>query len=192
MEDSNLRSINFDELKEAYKEQISALIDGGIDIVLIETIYDSLNAKAAVIAANEVYNDKNKSLPIMLSCTISNNSGRLLSGEYILDFVKSMKNNNIISIGLNCSFGAKGLITFIKELSHSQDLFISAYPNAGLPNELGLYEETPIKIASYIEDMLKNRYVNIVGGCCGTTFSHIKEISKVAKKYKPRKIINMI
>lgn len=192
MKDSNLRSINFNELKEAYKEQINALIDGGIDILLIETIYDLLNAKAAVIAANEVYNEKNKSLPIMISCTISDKSGRILSGEYILDFANSIRNNNIISIGLNCSFGAKELITFIKELSDSQELFISVYPNAGVPNEPGFYEESPRILASYIEDMLRKGYVNIVGGCCGTTFSHIKEISKVANKYKPRKIKNML
>ncbi len=188
VEDPTLRSVDFDELREAYKEQINALIDGGIDIVLIETIFDSLNARAAIIAANEVYNEKNKRFPIMISGTIADKSGRILSGQNILAFANSMRNENVISIGLNCSFGAKDLKSFIKELSDTQDLFISVYPNAGLPNELGFYEESPKLTAAYIEDMLREGYLNIVGGCCGTTFEHIKEISKVAKKYKPREV----
>ena len=188
VEDPALRSINFDELKEAYKEQINALIDGGIDIVLIETIFDSLNARAAIIAANEVYNEKNIILPIMISGTIADKSGRILSGQDILAFANSMRNENVISIGINCSFGAKDLKATIKELSDTQDLFISVYPNAGLPNELGLYEESPKMTAMYIEEMLREGHLNMVGGCCGTTFEHIKEISKVAKKYKPREI----
>lgn len=188
VEDPSLRSVTFDELREAYKEQISALIDGGIDIVLIETIFDSLNARAAIIAANEVYKEKNKCLPIMISGTIADKSGRILSGQDILAFANSMRNENIISIGLNCSFGAKDLIPFIKELADTQDLFISVYPNAGLPNELGFYDESPSMTASCIEEMLKENCLNIVGGCCGTTFKHIEEISKVAKKYTPRKL----
>lgn len=192
VEDPTLRSVNFDELKEAYKEQVNALIDGGIDIVLIETIFDSLNARAAIIAANEVYKEKGNSLPIMISGTIADKSGRILSGQDILAFANSMRNDNIISIGLNCSFGAKELMSFIKELAETQDLFISVYPNAGLPNELGFYDESPKVTATYIEEMLKEGYLNMVGGCCGTTFEHIKEISKVAKKYKPREIKKVI
>lgn len=188
VDNPSLRSITFDELKDAYKDQIIGLIDGGVDLILIETIFDSLNARAAIIASNEVFNIKNKSLPIMISGTIADKSGRILSGQNILAFANSMKNENIISIGLNCSFGAKDLVPFIKELSKNQNLFISLYPNAGLPNELGFYDETPNITAMYIEEMLKLGYLNIVGGCCGTTFKHIEAISKIAKKYKPRVI----
>lgn len=188
VENPSLRNITFDELREAYREQINALLDGGIDIILIETIFDSLNARAAIIAANEVFKLKNKVVPIMISGTISDKSGRILSGQDILAFANSMKNENVISIGLNCSFGAKELKPFIKELSDTQELFISVYPNAGLPNELGFYDESPSITANFIEEMLNEGYLNIVGGCCGTTFKHIKEISKVSKKYKPRKL----
>ena len=188
VEDPAFRSITFDELKEAYKEQINALIDGGVDLLLIETIFDSLNARAAIIASNEVFREKNITLPIMISGTISDKSGRILSGQNLLAFAESMKNENIISIGLNCSFGAKELLPFIRELSDTQDVFISVYPNAGLPNELGLYDESPEVTTSYIEEMLKEECINIVGGCCGTTFEHIKRIAEVSKKYKPRKI----
>ena len=188
VEDPSLRSITFDDLKEAYKEQVKALIDGGVDIILVETIFDSLNARAAIIAANEIYREKNKSLPIMISGTIADKSGRILSGQDILAFANSMKNENVISIGLNCSFGGRELLPFIKELSETQDLFISVYPNAGLPNELGFYDESPITTAKYIEEMLNEGYLNIVGGCCGTTFKHIEEIAKIVKKYKPREI----
>lgn len=135
VEDPGYRNISFDQLKDAYVEQIGALIDGGIDLVLIETIFDSLNARAAIMAANDVFRLKNKILPIMVSGTISDKSGRILSGQNLLAFAASMKNENIISIGLNCSFGARDLNQFIKELSETQDLFVSVYPNAGLPNE---------------------------------------------------------
>lgn len=158
----------------------------GIDLVLIETIFDSLNARAAIMAANDVFRLKNKILPIMISGTISDKSGRILSGQNLLAFAASMKNENIISIGLNCSFGARDLNQFIKELSETQNLFISVYPNAGLPNELGFYDESPEITSKCIEEMLKEGYLNIVGGCCGTTYEHIKSIANVAKNYKPR------
>ena len=186
VENPALRSVTFDELREAYKEQIHALIDGGVDIILVETIFDSLNARAAIVSTNEVYREKNKTLPIMISGTIADKSGRILSGQNLLAFANSMKNENVISIGLNCSFGAKDLLPFIKELSDTQDIFVSVYPNAGLPNELGFYDESPKVTAEYIEEMLREGYLNMVGGCCGTTFNHIKEIAKVASKYKPR------
>ena len=186
VEDPGYRNISFDQLKDAYVEQISALIDGGIDLVLIETIFDSLNARAAIMAANDVFRLKNKILPIMISGTISDKSGRILSGQNLLAFAASMKNENIISIGLNCSFGARDLNQFIKELSETQNLFISVYPNAGLPNELGFYDESPEITSKCIEEMLKEGYLNIVGGCCGTTYEHIKSIANVAKNYKPR------
>lgn len=186
VEDPGYRNISFDQLKEAYEEQIGALIDGGIDLVLIETIFDSLNARAAIMAANDVFRLKNKVIPIMISGTISDKSGRILSGQNLSAFAASMKNENIISIGLNCSFGAKDLNPFIKELSETQELFISVYPNAGLPNELGLYDESPKITSKCIEEMLKEGYLNIVGGCCGTTYEHIKAIANIAKNYKPR------
>ncbi|MDI9215447.1 methionine synthase [Clostridium tertium] len=186
VEDPGYRNISFDQLKEAYEEQIGALIDGGIDLVLIETIFDSLNARAAIMAANDVFRLKNKVIPIMISGTISDKSGRILSGQNLSAFAASMKNENIISIGLNCSFGAKDLNPFIKELSETQELFISVYPNAGLPNELGLYDESPEITSKCIEEMLKEGYLNIVGGCCGTTYEHIKAIANIAKNYKPR------
>ena len=185
------RNIDFQILKEVYEEQISALIDGGIDIVLIETVINSINAKAAIVAANEVYKRKNKVLPIMVSATISNKSGKLLSGESLIDLEKVIKNENVISIGINCSFGSKGLLPFIKELSKFEDLFISIYPNAGFPNKNGIYEESPIIMARNIEEIIKSGCVNIVGGCCGTTFKHIEEICKMSKKYKPRKISSL-
>lgn len=188
VEDPGYRNISFDQLKDAYVEQINALIDGGIDLVLIETIFDSLNARAAIMAANDVFRFKNKTLPIMISGTISDKSGRILSGQNLQAFAASMKNENIISIGLNCSFGAKDLIPFIKELSETQELFISVYPNAGLPNELGFYEESPKITSKFIEEMLKEGYLNMVGGCCGTTYEHVKAIANVAKNYKPRVI----
>ncbi|MDU4739422.1 homocysteine S-methyltransferase family protein, partial [Clostridium sp.] len=186
VEDPGYRNISFDQLKDAYVEQIGALIDGGIDLVLIETIFDSLNARAAIMAANDVFRLKNKILPIMVSGTISDKSGRILSGQNLLAFAASMKNENIISIGLNCSFGARDLNQFIKELSETQDLFVSVYPNAGLPNELGFYDESPEITSKCIEEMLKEGYLNIVGGCCGTTYEHIKAIANIAKNYKPR------
>ncbi|GAA0759508.1 methionine synthase [Clostridium sartagoforme] len=186
VEDPSYRNISFDQLKKAYIEQIDALIDGGIDLVLIETIFDSLNARAAIMAANEIFRIKNITLPIMISGTITDKSGRILSGQNLSAFAVSMKNENIISIGLNCSFGAKDLNQFIKELAETQNLFISVYPNAGLPNELGFYEESPEITSKCIEEMLKAGYLNIVGGCCGTTYEHIKAIANVAKNYRPR------
>ena len=186
VEDPSFRSITFDELKEAYKEQIGALMDGGIDIVLVETIFDSLNARASIIAANEVYRERNEFLPIMISGTITDKSGRILSGQTLEAFASSMRAENVISIGLNCSFGGKDLIPFIKELSETQDLFVSVYANAGLPNELGLYDESPEITAKYVEVMLKEGYLNMVGGCCGTVYRHIEKIADLVKKYKPR------
>lgn len=184
----SLKSIDFNELKEAYKEQINGLIDGGVDLLLIETIFDLSNAKAAITACNEVFKEKDIILPIMLSATIKDNSGEILSGENLLDFSKLINDENIIAIGLNCSFGVKGLLPLIKELSNRQSQFLSIYPNAGLPNKLGFYDETPEITKKFIEEMLKEGYINIVGGCCGTTFEHIRKIADTSKKYKPRYI----
>lgn len=191
VENPGFRNISFDELVEAYSEQISALMDGGIDCILIETIFDTLNARAAIFAANKVYREKGRNLPIMISGTLTDKSGRTLSGQKLDAFAQSVRNENVISIGLNCSFGGADLMPFIKELSKEQDMFISVYPNAGLPNVLGNYDELPNITANYIEELAKESHVNIVGGCCGTTPSHIREIAKRVNGLKPREIPNI-
>ncbi len=188
VENPGYRNITFDELVEAYSEQISALMDGGIDCVLIETIFDTLNARAAIVAANNVYKLKGKNLPIMISGTLTDKSGRTLSGQKLDAFAQSIRNENVISIGLNCSFGGEDIIPFIKELANTQDMFISVYPNAGLPNILGEYDELPNITAGFIRQLAEEKKVNIVGGCCGTTANHIKAISDVVEGLEPRKI----
>ena len=188
VENPGYRNITFDELVEAYSEQISALMDGGIDCVLIETIFDTLNARAAIVAANNVYKLKGKNLPIMISGTLTDKSGRTLSGQKLDTFAQSIRNENVISIGLNCSFGGEDIIPFIKELANTQDMFISVYPNAGLPNILGEYDELPNITAGFIRQLAEEKKVNIVGGCCGTTANHIKAISDVVEGLEPRKI----
>ncbi|MEQ8154474.1 MAG: methionine synthase [Clostridiaceae bacterium] len=188
VENPAYRSVSFSQVRDSYKEQIRGLVDGGADLLLIETIFDSLNARAAIIAAEEVYEEKNKVLPIMISGTVNDKGGRILSGQTLEAFAASMRSEFVISIGLNCSFGAKDLIPFIKELSKSQDLFVSVYPNAGLPNILGEYDETPEVTAENLKELFEERCLNIVGGCCGTTPQHIKAIADLAAKYEPRKI----
>lgn len=188
VENPGARNISFDDLVKAYSEQISALMDGGVDCLLIETIFDTLNARAAIFAANKVYKQKQRNLPIMISGTLIDKSGRTLSGQKLEAFAQSIRNEYVISIGLNCSFGGADLIPFIRELSKTQDLFISVYPNAGLPNILGQYDESPSITAGYIEQLAKENSVNIVGGCCGTTPNHIKEIAKRVSGLKPRVI----
>ena len=163
VENPGYRNITFDELVEAYSEQISALMDGGIDCVLIETIFDTLNARAAIVAANNVYKIKGKSLPIMISGTLTDKSGRTLSGQKLEAFAQSIRNENVISIGLNCSFGGEDIMPFIKELANTQDMFISVYPNAGLPNILGEYDELPSITAKFIRELAEEKKVNIVG-----------------------------
>lgn len=182
------RNISFDELVSAYKEQIEGLVDGGVDLLLIETIFDTLNARAAIFAADTVLEEKGLDIPVMISGTITDKSGRTLSGQTIEAFAASIKNKRVISIGLNCAFGAKDLIPFIKWLSVSQESYISFYPNAGLPNTLGEYDESPEVTAAFIEELAKEGHINIVGGCCGTTPGHIAAIAKVVEKYKPRVI----
>ncbi|MCM8709545.1 methionine synthase [Clostridium sp. SYSU_GA19001] len=180
------RNISFDELREAYEEQIEGLVDGGVDLLLIETIFDTLNARAAIIAADNVLTKKNKNLPLMISGTIADKSGRILSGQTLEAFAESIKSERVISIGLNCSFGAKDLIPFIKKLSKTQNLYISFHPNAGLPNSLGEYEEKPEETASFVRELAEEGHLNIVGGCCGTTPSHIKAIYETVKDIRPR------
>ena len=188
VENPGYRNVTFDSLVNAYKEQISALIYGGVDCLLIETVFDALNCRAAIVAANKVYEEKQVVLPIMISGTLTDKSGRTLSGQLLDAFAQSVRNENVISIGLNCSFGGADMIPFIKQLAHTEDVYISCYPNAGLPNVLGEYDELPKMTAGYIRELALEKDVNIVGGCCGTTPDHIKAIAKAVEGLEPRKI----
>lgn len=180
------RDLEFDYLKEAYSEQIEGLIDGGVDILLIETIFDGLNAKCAVISAEEVMKRKNINLPIMISATV-NKEGKIFTGQSIESLIVALDRENIISYGFNCSFGAKELIPLTKKLGKFTKKPISLYPNAGLPNEDGEYLESPNITANYLKELVNNQEVNILGGCCGTTFEHIKSIANLVKNKIPRK-----
>tara|TARA_R100000005_G_C5001253_1_gene208336 strand:- start:1127 stop:2149 length:1023 start_codon:yes stop_codon:yes gene_type:complete len=186
--DPGFRAITFDELVQAYKEQVIALTDGGVDLLLVETVFDTLNAKAALFAIEEVSEEKGKEWPIMVSGTITDASGRTLSGQTTQAFLISVSHMPLLSIGLNCALGAKQLRPYLETLSEKADFFTSAHPNAGLPNEFGQYDETPEEMAEQIEDFLSNNFLNIVGGCCGTTPDHIRAIADVAAKYQPRVI----
>ncbi|PKM50305.1 MAG: methionine synthase [Firmicutes bacterium HGW-Firmicutes-7] len=188
VENPGFRNISFDELQFAYEEQIKGLIDGGVDLLLIETIIDSLNARAALVAAEKVFTLVNKKLPIMISGTLTDKSGRTLSGQTLSAFVTSMKNENVISFGLNCSFGAKDLIPYIKELSKITNKFVSVYPNAGLPNQMGEYDELPEETAELLSSLIDNELINVVGGCCGTTPAHINSIYNQTKGKTPRSL----
>ncbi|MCP4779360.1 MAG: 5-methyltetrahydrofolate--homocysteine methyltransferase [Hyphomicrobium sp.] len=186
--DPAFRNVDFDQLREAYKEQVRGLIEGGADIILIETIFDTLNAKAAGVATLEVFEEKGVELPIMISGTITDRSGRTLSGQTPEAFWYSMRHLRPFSIGLNCALGAELMRSYLAELAAHADTRVSAYPNAGLPNEMGEYEETPDDMACQIEPWAKDGILNIVGGCCGSTPDHIGHIAEHVKKYNPRKI----
>lgn len=174
------RAITFQELADAYGEQIRGLIDGGVDIILIETIFDTLNTKAVLFAAQTVLEEKGiKEFPIMLSATIADKSGRTLAGQTVPAFLNAVRHVDLLSVGLNCSFGARDMMPYIELLGENADCFISAYPNAGLPNQFGQYDETPETMAENVHEMLRRGLVNIVGGCCGTTPAHIEAIAKV-------------
>ena len=184
--DPSFRAVTFDSVKTSYIEQIKGLIAGGSDILLIETIFDTLVAKAALYAVREVFDELQTSIPVMISGTITDASGRILSGQTAEAFLVSMSHFPLISIGFNCALGAKDMRPYLEEISRKTDLFISAYPNAGLPNQMGGYDETPELMAKQIEDFINRGLVNIVGGCCGTTPDHIRLFSEVAAKAKPR------
>ena len=169
------RDVTFDDLRASYEEQIEALMDGGIDVILLETVFDTLNAKAGLFAAQNIFKKKGREVPIMLSVTLSDKAGRTLSGQTIEGFLTSISHIKLLSIGLNCSFGASEMKPHLKQLKRISPLFVSAYPNAGLPNQLGDYDETPEKMASQISEFVNEGLVNIVGGCCGTTPEHIAE-----------------
>lgn len=185
--DPGYRAVTFDEIASAYYNAAEGLIDGGADIILIETIFDTLNAKAAIFAVEKLLNEKSLNVPVMISGTIVDNSGRTLSGQIVEAFFISVSHSkHLVSVGLNCALGAKQMRPFVEDLSNVSDKFLSVYPNAGLPNEMGGYDETPQIMAEVLEDFLKSRFVNIVGGCCGTTPDHIRKISEIVKNYKPR------
>ncbi len=183
------RAIKFDELVRAFKEQAKGLIDGGSDVLLLETIIDTLNVKAALFGMQELFDEIGKSLPIMVSGTITDASGRTLSGQTTEAFLISVSHVPLLSIGLNCALGASALRPYLQVLNEKSTFFTSAYPNAGLPNEFGQYDQTPEDMGAQIEEFLKEGLVNIVGGCCGTTPGHIKVIAEIAKKYKPREVV---
>ena len=184
--DPGFRAVSFDELVDAYYEQTKGLVDGGVDILLVETIFDTLNAKAALFAIQKYFNVTGKKLPVMVSGTITDASGRTLSGQTVEAFLYSVTHMDLLSIGFNCALGAKQLRPHISTIAEESELLVSAHPNAGLPNEFGEYDESPESTAIQIEEFLKEDLLNIVGGCCGTTPEHIKAIADVAKKYKPR------
>ena len=183
------RAVTFDEVVDAYYEQVKGLVDGGVDVLLIETIFDTLNAKAAIFAIKKYFRDiKKEPLPIMISGTITDASGRTLSGQTLEAFYTSVMHAKPLSIGLNCALGAKEMRPHIEELSQIASCYTSAYPNAGLPNAMGEYDEQPEDTAHYLEDWAKEGFVNIVGGCCGTTPDHIRHIAEHVKNITPRQL----
>lgn len=186
--DPGYRAITFDELRIAYKQQAEALLDGGSDILLVETIFDTLNAKAALFAIDEIREERNITIPIMVSGTITDASGRTLSGQTADAFLISVSHMDLISVGFNCALGAKQLTPYLEILANHTDFGISAYPNAGLPNAFGQYDETAEQMANQVEEYLEKGLINIIGGCCGTTPDHIKAIADLVKNYKPRKL----
>ncbi|WP_088324392.1 homocysteine S-methyltransferase family protein [Polaribacter tangerinus] len=187
--DPGFRAVTFSELREAYKEQVTALVDGGVDVLLVETVFDTLNAKAALFAIEEVKEEKKISIPIMLSGTITDASGRTLSGQTAEAFLISVSHIPLLSIGFNCALGANLLQPHLEAIANKTDFAISAHPNAGLPNAFGEYDETPKEMGEQIEEYLKKNLINIIGGCCGTSPEHIREIANIAAKYKPRKVV---
>jgi len=186
--DPGYRGVTFDELVAAYKEQVKGLVAGGVDIILVETIFDTLNAKAALYAIDEYMEETGKSYPVMVSGTITDASGRTLSGQTTEAFLISMQHAPLLSVGLNCALGASALRPYLQVLSNNAPFYVSAYPNAGLPNEMGQYDESPAAMAKQVEEFCKEGLVNILGGCCGTTPDHIKAIADMAANYAPRKI----
>jgi len=186
--DPGFRAITFEELRAAYFEQVSALMDGGVDLLLVETVFDTLNAKAALFAIDEVFEKRKEEVPVMVSGTITDASGRTLTGQTTEAFLYSLEHFPMISIGLNCALGAAQLRPYLKILAEKAPFAVSAHPNAGLPNEFGEYDQTPDQMAAEVEDFLKNGFLNILGGCCGTTPEHIQALANVAAKYSPRQI----
>ncbi len=185
--DPGFRAVTFDDLKIAYKQQVEALIDGGADLLLVETIFDTLNAKAALFAIEEVKEVRKINIPIMVSGTITDASGRTLSGQTVEAFLISISHIPLLSVGFNCALGADQLKPYLKNLAMNTSMNISAHPNAGLPNAFGEYDQTPEEMQQLIREYLQENLINIIGGCCGTTPDHIKLIAEVASEFAPRK-----
>ncbi|MDC9723756.1 MAG: homocysteine S-methyltransferase family protein [Urechidicola sp.] len=184
--DPGFRAVTFNDLRIAYKQQVEALVDGGVDMLLVETVFDTLNAKAALFAIEEVNEEKGIEIPIMVSGTITDASGRTLSGQTAEAFLISVSHIDLMTVGFNCALGANQLTPYLQIISDKAPFGISAHPNAGLPNAFGEYDETPKQMASQIKEYLEKGLINIIGGCCGTTPEHIKAIAEAAKGYKPR------
>ena len=182
---TKVSTIDFDELLISYEKQIEALVDGGVDIIMIETVFDTLNAKAALFAVQNIFKKREKEIPIIVSATLSDRVGNTYTGESIEEFVASIRHINLLSLGLNCSFGAAEMKPHLKQLKSVSPFFVTAYPNAGIPNEMGVYHETPQKMAAIIKEYLNEELVNIVGGCCGTTPQHIASITKIVANATP-------
>jgi len=188
--DPGYRAVTFNQLRIAYREQVEALIDGGVDLLLVETIFDTLNAKAALFAIEEIKEERGIDIPIMVSGTITDASGRTLSGQTVEAFLISISHMPLLSVGFNCALGADLLKPYLKTLSTNTSFNISAHPNAGLPNAFGEYDESPQQMQKQIEGYLEENLINIIGGCCGTTPDHIRLIAEIAAKYKPRQTKN--
>ncbi|MBZ0328365.1 MAG: homocysteine S-methyltransferase family protein [Altibacter sp.] len=184
--DPGFRAISFEELRIAYKQQAEALIDGGVDVLLVETVFDTLNAKAALFAIEEIKEARNLDIPVMISGTITDASGRTLSGQTAEAFLISVSHIPLLSVGFNCALGAKQLTPHLEAIARRTQLAVSAYPNAGLPNAFGEYDERPEQMALQIKEYLDKALINIVGGCCGTTPEHIQAIAELTSNYKPR------
>lgn len=183
------RAVSFDDMVKAYKQQVEALIDGGVDILLVETVFDTLNAKAGLFAIQEVFEERNIELPIMVSGTITDASGRTLSGQTAEAFLISLSHVPLLSIGFNCALGAETMKQYIEVLAKKAPFYVSAYPNAGLPNEFGQYDESPEFMGQQVEKFMSEGLVNIIGGCCGTTPEHIAEFYRLSQKYAGRKLV---
>jgi len=185
--DPGFRAVSFDDLRAAYREQVEALIDGGVDILLVETIFDTLNAKAALFAIEEVKEERKLEVPVMVSGTITDASGRTLSGQTAEAFLISVSHIPMLSVGFNCALGASQLTPYLEVLSATTEAAVSAHPNAGLPNAFGEYDQSPEEMAGQITEYLEKGLINIVGGCCGTTPEHIRALARLVKDYKPRR-----
>ena len=186
--DPGYRAVLFDELKDAYSEQALALIEGGVDILMVETVFDTLNAKAALFAIDEIKENQQLDIPVMVSGTITDASGRTLSGQTVEAFLISISHIDLLSVGFNCALGADQLKPYVQRLGQNTDQFISAHPNAGLPNAFGAYDQTPSEMCELMESYMSDELVNIIGGCCGSTPEHIELLAQAAAKYKPRPI----
>ncbi len=186
--DPGYRAVSWEELVQAYKEQTGALIDGGVDVLLVETVFDTLNAKACLFAIDEVFDEKGVNIPIMVSGTITDASGRTLSGQTAEAFLTSISHFDLLSVGFNCALGASMMKPYLEVVSKNTQFGVSAHPNAGLPNEFGEYDESPADMAVQIKEFLDGSLINIIGGCCGTTPAHIKSIADMAATYQPRRL----